>query len=151
MKTKKEEVHSARILKNGFFALALVMVLFAVSVAPVSAADGDNNVTPESIGSGTGFVTPIGIAVEADGSIVVIDQGLEAVVRVNPVDGNRTIVSDALTGSGTGFVTPMGIAVEVDGSIVVIDHCLEAVVRVNPADGNRTIVSDALTGQWIMP
>jgi len=146
MNTKKEEVHSARILKNGFFAVALVMVLFAVSVAPVSAADGDNNVTPESIGSGTGFVKPVGIAVEVDGSLVVVDQGLNAVVRVNPINGNRTIVSDASTGSGTGFVTPVGIAVEADSSLVVVDRGLDAVVRVNPINGDRTVVSDAHTG-----
>jgi DNA-binding beta-propeller fold protein YncE len=141
MNTKKEEVHSARIVKNGFFALALMtmILLFAISVAPISAAEGDNNDTPESIGSGTGFEGPLGIAVEADGSLVVVDYGLEAVVRVNPISGNRTVVSNASTGSGTGFVAPWGIAVEADGSLVVVDYGLEAVVRVNPISGNRTI------------
>ncbi len=142
-----------KILKNGFLAAALmtVILLFAVSVVPVNAADNNVTSTPESIGSGTGFVAHIGIAVEADGSLVVSDRGLEAVVRVDHVNGNRTVVSDASTGSGTGFVAPRGIAVEADGNLVVVDLGLDAVVRVNPINGNRTIVSDALTGQWIVP
>jgi len=56
-----------------------------------------------SIGSGPGFVSPRGIAVEADGSLVVVDIGLEAVVRVDQVSGDRTIISDASIGSGPGF------------------------------------------------
>jgi len=90
----------AKFLKNGFLAAALmtVILLFAVSVVPVNAADGDNNDTPESIGSGIGFVAPWDIAVEADGSLVVADPSLKAVVRVNPISGNRTIVSGASTG-----------------------------------------------------
>lgn len=90
MTRKKEEGHSARILKSGLLALALVMVLFGVSVVPVTAADGDSDVNSESIGSGVGFEEPFGIAVEADGSIVVADNGLDAVVRVDPITGNRT-------------------------------------------------------------
>ena len=53
-----------------------------------------------SIGSGPAFVTPIAVAVTADGMLVVTDVGLEAVVQVDPATGNRTIISDANTGSG---------------------------------------------------
>ena len=105
--------------KERFLALALVivMLLFVVSVAPVSVAEhqvyegmttnSDSNITltiPESIGSGICFKRPVGIAVEADGSLVVTDRRLdEAVVRVDPVSGNRTIVSDGSTGPWTGL------------------------------------------------
>ena len=90
----------AKFLKNGFLTAALmtVILLFAVSVVPVNAADNNVTSTPESIGSGTGFVAPLAIAVEADGNLVVADPALEAVVRVNPISGNRTIVSGASTG-----------------------------------------------------
>ena len=53
----------------------------------------------EARGSGPGFGNPWGIAVEPSGNLVVTDRGLEAVVRVNPVSGDRTIISDASTGS----------------------------------------------------
>ncbi len=51
-----------------------------------------------SIGNGPGFESPRGIAEEADGSLVVVDTGLDAVLRVDPISGDRVIVST--TGSG---------------------------------------------------
>lgn len=87
MVRRKEEGYSARTLKNSFLAVALVMVLLAVSVVPVTATDGDVNANPDAIHSDTGFSAPFGIAVEADGSLVVTDYGLKAVVRVNPTLG----------------------------------------------------------------
>jgi len=63
----------------------------------------------QMIGSGPGFEQPVAIAVEADGSLVVADFTLEAVVRVDPVSGDRTILSDASTGSGPGFGSPVGL------------------------------------------
>jgi streptogramin lyase len=87
--------------------------------------------------------------VEADGSLVVTDRRLdEAVVRVDPVNGNRTIVSEASTDRGPVFKEPRGIAVESNGSLVVADRGLRAVVRVDPVSGNRTIVSNGSTGPW---
>ncbi len=130
-------------LSRGSLLLALVLLL--ISVAAWEGSVGAQE-TPEEVGSGPGFVTPFDIGVEADGSLVVIDSGLEAVVRVDPVSGDRTIVSDAGTGSGTAFESPLGIAVEADGSLVVIDIGLLAVLRVDPVTGDRTIHSDATTG-----
>ena len=88
------------------------------------------------------LVAPSGIAVvEADGSLVVVDNGLDAVVRVDPASGDRTIISDADMGDGPGFVAPRGIAVQADGSLVVVDSGLRAVVRVDSTTGERTIIS----------
>jgi DNA-binding beta-propeller fold protein YncE len=49
--------------------------------------------TNTSIGSGPLLLSPGGIAVEADGALVVADGLLRAVVRVDPLTGNRTILS----------------------------------------------------------
>ena len=49
-------------------------------------------------GSGPDFRAPLDIAVESTGTLVVVDDGLEALVRVDPISGNRTILSDANTG-----------------------------------------------------
>ena len=102
-----------------------------------------------SVGSGPGFKAPLGIAVEADGGLVVTDIDLKAVLRADPTTGDRTIVSDNSTGSGPSFKAPWNIAVEADGSLVVVDcgiDALNATVRVDPVSGNRTIVSDNHTG-----
>ncbi len=89
---------------------------------------------------------PNGIAIEGNGQLVVVDSDLDAVVRVDPTTGDRTIVSDAVTGAGPAFSFLQGIAVEASGQLVVVDDGLNAVVRVDPTTGDRTIVSDAATG-----
>jgi len=130
-----------RILKN---ICEYVSVLVILSLAIVACNNNDS--VTIFIGSGPGFLSPFGIAVEADGSLVVVDFGLDAVLRVDQVSGDRTIISDASIGSGPGFVGPVGIAVEADGSLVVVDTGLDAVVRVDQVSGDRTILSDATTG-----
>lgn len=63
-------------------------------------------------GQGTGpkFEFPEGIAVEADGTLIVVDKELRAVFRVDPITGRRAILSSAvlggtLTGVSRAFVT----------------------------------------------
>jgi len=76
-----------RILKNTCEYLSVLLVL-TLAIVACNGNGGDS----DSIGSGPGFVTPRGIAVEADGSLVVVDSGLEAVVRVDQVSGDRMIL-----------------------------------------------------------
>jgi streptogramin lyase len=98
-----------------------------------------------TIGSGPLFRTPENIAVEADGQLVVVDADVEAVLRVNPATGDRTIISGNVTGSGPLLSLPLHIAVEANGQLIVTDARLNAVIRVDPVTGARTIVSDADT------
>ena len=115
----------------------------------------DPNDVYDMVGSGPAFAAPFGIAVEADGSLVVVDFGLDAVVRVDLTTdnmGNREIISGIdpkgvydMVGIGPAFGVPFGIAVEDDGSLVVVDRVLDAVVRVDLTTdnmGNREIISD---------
>lgn len=116
------------------------------------AEDGSGEPTVNSRGNGPAFFLPTDMAVEADGQIVVVDgallegEGLEAVLRVDPVTGNRSIVSDADTGSGPPFLIPMGIAIEANGQLVVTDVGWDAVFRVDPVTGDRTLAADAFKG-----
>jgi hypothetical protein len=97
------------------------------------------------------FVEPRGVAIEADGDILVTD--LEAfgggggVIRVDPVSGVRTTVSEnSAPAGGPSFVDPFGIGLEEDGDILVTD--VDAfgggggVIRVDPVTGARTTVSE---------
>ncbi|MCG8404659.1 MAG: hypothetical protein MI923_05615 [Phycisphaerales bacterium] len=90
-----------------------------------------------------------GVAVEADGNLVVTASMQGAVLRVDPVTGNQTVVSDSVTGNGPFFLFPGRIAVEADGNLVVTDATLKAVLRVNPVTGDRTIVSDPANGSGL--
>ena len=120
-----------------------------VRVDPVS---GDRTtVSDATTGSGPSFSFPqddflVGIAVEANGQLVVADAGGDAVVRVDPISGNRTIISGTSRGSGPPFINPRGIAVEANGQLVVADAGGDAVVRVDPISGNRTIISGTSRG-----
>jgi streptogramin lyase len=133
-----------------------VVVTGAQTVVRVDPVTGDRTVVSDaSTGSGPAFGTPLGnvslersIAVEADGNLLVVDSDLAAVIRVDPVTGDRTVVSDASTGSGPAFGARLGgIAVEADGNVVVTGA--RSVVRVDPVTGDRTVVSDASTGDGI--
>jgi hypothetical protein len=89
-------------------------------VDPVSG--GRTIISYAGIVIGPDFEELFGIAVEADGSLVVVDAVLDAVVRVDAVVGFGTIVSDASIVSGPDFEEPFGIiAVEADDSLLVID------------------------------
>ena len=90
--------------------------------------------------------SPTGLAVEATGQLVVTDSDLQAVVRLEPQSGMRTIVSDATAGSRPTFLSLQDVAVETTGHLVVIDEFLKAILRVDPLTGVRSIVSDEQHG-----
>ena len=95
--------------------------------------------------SGTLFMRPVDIAVEADGNLLVADMGAPdladgGVIRVDPVTGNQTPLS-----MGGQFFDPAGIAVAPGGDIYVVDHLAVdgngGVFRVDPRTGAQTLVS----------
>lgn len=98
--------------------------------------------TADKPGGGPQFDLPQGVAVEADGHIIVADQLENAVFRVDPVSGDRAVLSDDNTGTGPVFDNPAGVAVEAIGTILVTDHGNDTVLRLDPITGDRTIVSD---------
>jgi tRNA G37 N-methylase TrmD len=101
---------------------------------------------------GPGFVDPAGIALAPNGAILVVDAAAFAgagggVIRVNPVTGARTAVSEnSSPQGGPSFVDPFGIALAANGDILVADQNAfgggGGVIRVNPATGARTAVSE---------
>jgi hypothetical protein len=97
--------------------------------------------------------TPVGVAVDAAGTILVTDlnagtAGRGALFTVHPTTGARTILSDFGDASqGPTGENPLGLTVDAAGTILVVDFGagtggLGALFAVDPADGSRTIVSD---------
>ena len=102
---------------------------------------------------GTLGENPVGVALDASGNILVVDQsagtgGGGALFRVNPTNGNRTLVSDfGNIAQGTLGTDPIGVALDASGNILVIDSGVGtggggALFRVNPTSGDRTLISD---------
>ena len=111
-------------------------------------------------GQGSLGVEPRGVALEADGRILVIDaqagiggagSGQGELVRVDPQTGMRTSVSNFGAGANPGS-NPTSLAVEEDGQVLVTDEGHPSTVplgllfRVDPQSGSRSILSDFNTG-----
>jgi len=93
-------------------------------------------------------IDPVGIALNASGNVLVIDNGADILFSVNSSNGNRTVISDfSDSGQGPIGITESGVALGTSGDILVIDEdagtdSRGALFSVNPANGNRTIISD---------
>ncbi len=94
---------------------------------------------------GPDLKAPYGIAVEADGSILIADpvafaSGNGGLIRVNPVTGVRTTLSrNQAPVGGQSFANPTDVDVAANGDIYVLDST--GVIRVDPVTGGRTLVS----------
>jgi hypothetical protein len=100
-------------------------------------------------GGGPEFVVPFGVAIDSDGTILVAARVLQALVRIDPNNGNRTVISgcfhelcSATIGTGLPFDAPRHLAIEANGSIVLAEGAgFTRLIRVDPSDGDRTLLS----------
>jgi len=81
-----------------------------------------------------------GVAVEADGSIVLLNSWENAIFRIDPATGALHTVSSGTVGSGLPLARAQELAVESDGSLLVTvaPGGQLAVLRVHPSSGDRT-------------
>ncbi|MER5727284.1 hypothetical protein ABT084_02810 [Streptomyces sp. NPDC002138] len=124
-----------------------------VRVDPVSGAR-------TTVTSGGDLRSPIGVAVDGGGAILVADANAfpgfgGGVIKVDPVSGAQTTVA-----SGGAFVAPQALALEADGSLLITDNeALDGVgtlFRVNPATGAQQVLASGgdfkrLTGVAVVP
>ena len=100
-----------------------------------------------ALSQGGNFVDPAGVALAADGTILVSDMaafgGTGGLIRVDPGSGHQTKVV-----SSSEFLRPLGLAVEASGQVVVAyterpppPPNPGIVMRVNPANGEHHLVS----------
>ena len=94
------------------------------------------------VGSGPKIGVPVEVVVDANGDLIVMSA---SVFRIDPVSGNRTVISNDSIGEGPDF-SAYEAAKEQDGNVVVVSRYPPAVYRVDLATGNRAIVSDDTTG-----
>lgn len=104
-----------------------------------------NPITGEQsfVSSGGKFKAIRGIATESNGDILVCDCGVardqnlssSAVIRVNPITGEQTVVS-----SGGLLGCPVDIAIEADGNIVVSTGDWLNLVRIDPVTGLQSLI-----------
>ena len=93
--------------------------------------------------------TPIAIAVNGFGEVLVVPNFSDMVFLVDSVTGERTLLSNASIGSGQSFFNVRDVAVVNDGGIIVMDSNASSVYRVDPESGNRTILTRTSGGRAI--
>lgn len=123
----------------------------AVAIIKIDPATGNRTtVSGSTVGTGPNFVTPSGIAMRADGKLIVSDiggtngnAGSDAIFVVDPVTGNRTILSDDVSPNATNALTTANtILLHSTLGILVSDTTtVDSVMRVDGTTGARTIFS----------
>lgn len=128
------------------------------AVVHVDPTTGDRIILSSAdVGSGPEFETPRGIAIENDGNILVTDLSnrlilphklvdLNRILRIDPVTGNRSIVSSNNVGAGPFLGHPWAIGIEADGHILVGTFSPTALLRIDPTTGDRAVLSSQSAG-----
>ena len=141
-------------------ALTSAPAIFAISIRPnletgdllVTDLKGGKLVLVDAAGaqavisSGTNLSAPRGVAMESGGYVLVMD-GTNGLIRVDPTNGVQTIVSPGSNFS-SGPLGPIGIAVERNGMILVADGT-NGLIRINPTNGTRQVLAEG--GQLVLP
>jgi DNA-binding beta-propeller fold protein YncE len=116
----------------------------------VDLATGDRTeVSGPNRGNGDLFACPEDLVLDPDGlSVYVVDDCLEALIRVDRVSGDREVVSGGAIGSGPslGFVRP-GLSLDADGRHAFVTDFELGIVRVDLVTGDRVVVSGPGVGQ----
>ncbi len=129
----------------------LVADHFLDAIFLVDPVSGDRSILsgdPSSadIGTGPDFDRPRQIALDDTGNIFETDRGNDAIFKIDPLTGNRTIFSDFENGTGPDFSDARGITFDALDNILVTDKNLQALFLVNPITGNRSILSGNPSG-----
>jgi streptogramin lyase len=98
-----------------------------------------------TVGTGVAFSSNLAcLAVSLSGDIYILDTGNDAIITVDPKQGNRSIVADTDTIDGLLFVQPALIAVDPDGTLLVSDDGNGRLYRINPENDERTPIDHSL-------
>lgn len=143
---------NSRFHSSGLAKLSAVLVLTVIAARAIAASPfqtGDilytdsfgavfrlNAATGErtTLASGGKLARPYGIALEANGDVLVSDTGAQAIIRIKSPTGSQTVVA-----AGARLGVPYGIAVDAKGNILVANG--ESILRLNPVAGQPVVVS----------
>jgi DNA-binding beta-propeller fold protein YncE len=77
------------------------------------------------------------------GDLIVADIDRDAIFRVDPITGDRTVLTGMGVGSGPSLLQVRGVAIDRWGQIYVTDadSTRRRVVRIDPISGSRTLIS----------
>lgn len=102
----------------------------------VSTLAGSTEGFADGIGANAQFDSPIGIAVDAEGTVYVADAGNHRIRKIMP-DGTVSTLAGSTEGDSNGgvdpkFSSPRGVAVDVEGTIYVADRGNHKIKKITP-------------------
>jgi hypothetical protein len=108
-----------------------------------------NNGARTLISRGQSLFQPVGITLDANGNLLIVDSAAACVIEVNALNGEQKVVSQ-----GENLKTPVCAMMGKSGSILVSDpDCFNlsgGIIRVNPADGSQTSLMQS-RGDYLNP
>lgn len=117
------------------------LLLLALMAAPSEAAARTATCsTSGAAEADSGLVSPMGMTRAGGGEVLVVDRGLQALVRISRRAGTCEVVSSSARGGGHALDAPVGVAIT-GGSPYVVDPAVGAVLRIDPRTGARSVVS----------
>lgn len=130
-----------------------VPLVFGTNTITVSTADTFLNINPTASiitieNLAVGLAAPVDIAVDDAGSrILVLDGQLRALIEINLITSEHTIISNDITPDKLiPFIDPYRIAVSTTTDKAwVIDHGYEDLIAVDLATGGRSLLVDTVT------
>jgi sugar lactone lactonase YvrE len=92
----------------------------------------------DGAGAASQFSSPIGVAVDGEGSIIIADSGNHRVRKITPDGTVSTLAGSGSAGFADGagaaaqFSSPIGVAVDDEGSIIIADYNNKRVRKITP-------------------
>ncbi len=100
------------------------------------------------VGAGPRLSLPMAMTIEDDGSLVVADRRLSALVRVDTSTGERTIIAGCIDeectarrGEGPSIDSSTGIELSIAANQSIVATDFERVIRVDEITGDRTVIT----------
>jgi hypothetical protein len=115
-----------------------------LGVLRIDLPSGDRTIVSSAErGSGVLFGSPLDIAIETDGTILVADEEVRFLIAVDPVTGDR---SQRNVDGGTPIRAPKAVAIAPDGGIFVLDGFFSFIHFVDPISGATELLSTNFLG-----
>lgn len=111
------------------------------AVVKISSSTGVREIlSAPARGQGPAFVLPAQLEIQ-NGVITVLDREV-GILRVDPVSGDRRLVSGGSVGLGVSFDNPRAMLIQ-GNDIIVADTGIDALIRVDATTGDRTQIFQA--------
>jgi streptogramin lyase len=109
------------------------------------------------VNPGNGSCTPIvdtstcpplqeiaGMILDANGDLLVADEGAAAVLRIDPGDGSCTVLVNASSCTPVPLQEPVGLVLDANGMLLVSDEGSAAILQINPGNGSCTALPNGM-------